>query len=114
MKLTKLRLTLDVDFDPQGMSTDDLKRNLTRVVHDATNNGTLTGDSPATVEKYNFKVTERRSVKEKKPITAESRAIILNYQDGLCPDCGWKIRRNVKEGNECLNCGHVFYSNCGK
>jgi len=112
MKLTKLRLTLDVDFDPQGLSTDELKANLRGIIHDAVNNGTLTGDSPATVEKYNFKVTERRSVK--KPISSESKAIIANYSDGLCPDCQWKIRKTVKEGDECRNCGHVFYSDCGK
>ena len=114
MKLTKLRLTLDVDFDPQGMSTDALKRNLHRVVQDATNNGTLTGDSPATVERYNFKVTERRSVKTPKPISPESQAIIDNYLDGLCPDCQGKIRKTVKEGDNCPNCEHVFYSDCGK
>ena len=108
MKLTKLRLTLDVDFDPQGMTTDDLKKNLTRVVHDATNNGTLTGETPATVERYNFKVMVRRSVKKK--LSAESKAIIANYDRGECPDCHEKISNTVVEGDDCPNCGHVFYS----
>jgi hypothetical protein len=106
MKLTKLRLTLDVDFDPQGIERDTLVRQMHDVVNRAVNDGTLTGETPATVERYDFKVTERRSVK--KPISAESKAIIANYPDGLCPDCQWKIRRNVKEGDNCPNCEHVF------
>jgi len=65
MKLINLRLTLDVDFDPQGVSRDELIRNLNNVVSQAANNGTLTGDTPATVESYGFKVTKRRSVKKR-------------------------------------------------
>ena len=108
MKPTKLRLTLDVDFDPQGLTADELKRNLHRVVQDATNNGTLTGDSPATVERYNFTVTERRSVKKKEKVSVESKNIIASYEGGLCPDCKWMIRKHVKEGDAC-HCGHVFH-----
>jgi len=114
MKLTKLRLTLDVDFNPNGVDRNTLVRQLHDVVNLATNNGTLTGETNATVQEYNFKVTERRSVKKKKPIPAESKAIIDNYPNGQCPDCGQKIRRNVKEGDNCPNCEHVFYSDCGK
>jgi len=29
--------------------------------------------------------------------------------DGTCPDCGEDIPEDVKSGQECLNCGHVFY-----
>jgi hypothetical protein len=36
--------------------------------------------------------------------------IIDNYDNGKCPDCDWKIRKDVVEGGECRNCGHVFYS----
>jgi hypothetical protein len=70
MKHKKLRLTLDVDFDPQGLSVTELKQNLSQVVTDAVNDGTLTGNSPATVEKYSFKVTVRRPRKGsgKKPV----------------------------------------------
>ena len=51
-----MRLTLDVEFDPQGCTTEELKRNLFQVVKDATNNGTLTGELPATVEHYTASV----------------------------------------------------------
>ena len=50
------RLTLDVEFDPQGTTPADLKANLFQVVKDAMNNGTLTGETPATVEHYAFSV----------------------------------------------------------
>lgn len=108
MKLTKLRLILDVDFDPQGVDRDTLVRQMHDVVNRAVNDGTLTGDTPATVEHYNFKVIERRQ--QKKPISAESKAIIANYPYGCCPDCYWKIRKDVHEGSACRSCGHVFYS----
>lgn len=52
----KYRLTLDVEFDPQGTVPADLKHNLFQVIKDAVNNGTLTGETPATVEGYNFSV----------------------------------------------------------
>ena len=66
--LVKLRLVLDVDIDPQGINTSYLKTNLNRVVWHAVNNGTLTGDTPATVELYKYKVTVRRNKRPKAPI----------------------------------------------
>lgn len=84
MKEKKFRLTLDVTFDPQGETVLDLKHRLTQVVRDAVNNGTLTGDSPATVEHYDF------SVKEIKPgETCKKCGTDLNRygycKDGTCP-----------------------------
>ena len=61
METIKLRLTLDVEFDPQGETSEALKRRMFQVVKDATNNGTLTGDSGATVEHYAVSVTQFRS-----------------------------------------------------
>lgn len=52
----KFRLVLDVKFDPQGCTPEDLKANMNQVVRDSVNNGTLTGDLPATVETYNYSV----------------------------------------------------------
>lgn len=52
----KFRLTLDVEFDPQGATAADLKHHLFQVVKDAVNNDTLTGDTPATVEHYAYSV----------------------------------------------------------
>ena len=42
--------------------------------------------------------------------TDTSLLIIDNYTNGACPDCDRKISKNVFEGSECTNCGHVFYS----
>ena len=107
MKLIPFQLILNVKIDPQGETVEHLERQLHRVVSNAVNQGLLTGDTAATVEHYDYTVKQVRSVK--KPISAESKAIIANYDGGLCPDCGRKIRRNVKEGDDCRNCGHVFY-----
>lgn len=84
MKLEKLRLIVDLDIDPQGISRPVLMANLRGLVHTALDNGTFTGDSPATLENHKYRVHVRRSVK--KPISAESKAIIANYDGGLCPD----------------------------
>jgi len=32
-----------------------------------------------------------------------------SYEHCLCPDCGEDIPSNVKEGDECEDCGHAFY-----
>lgn len=61
MKLEKLRLILDVDINPQGTEFAALRENILDVVRQAVNNGTLTNDTPATVERYNFKVIQRRN-----------------------------------------------------
>jgi len=58
MKTVKYRLTLDVEFDPQGTQPAELRRHMMQVVNDAVNNGTLTGETPATVEGYDFSVKE--------------------------------------------------------
>lgn len=33
-----------------------------------------------------------------------------SYKNGKCPDCESSINENIEDGEECLNCGHVFYS----
>lgn len=58
MKTLRFRLTLDVEFDPQGETAEDLRRRMHSVVKDAVNNGILTGDSGATVEHYNFEIKQ--------------------------------------------------------
>jgi hypothetical protein len=39
-----------------------------------------------------------------------SNPIVDSYEGGLCPDCSELIPQDVEEGEECANCGHVFYS----
>lgn len=31
------------------------------------------------------------------------------YPDGVCPDCGENIPDDAQEGEQCGNCGHVFF-----
>ena len=52
----KFELLLEVEIDPQGETQESLKRRLNQTVKDAVNNGTLTGDSPATVEHYSVSI----------------------------------------------------------
>jgi hypothetical protein len=61
MKTINLCLTLNVEFDPQGVGEVELRKHLAQVVRDAVNNGTLTGETPATVENYDFSITKNRS-----------------------------------------------------
>ena len=61
MKTIKFRLTLDVEFDPQETPVEVLKGNLFQVIRDSVNNGTLTGETVATVERYDFSVKQLRS-----------------------------------------------------
>jgi DNA-directed RNA polymerase subunit RPC12/RpoP len=35
--------------------------------------------------------------------------IIQSYRHDRCPDCGLRIPENTDEGNECEECGHVFW-----
>jgi uncharacterized Zn finger protein len=32
-----------------------------------------------------------------------------SYPNGECPDCGEEIPDDVVAGDECKNCGHVFW-----
>lgn len=32
------------------------------------------------------------------------------YEDDICPDCGEKISDILGDGDECSNCGHVFWA----
>lgn len=52
MKTIKLKLILEIEIDPQGETKDTLIHNLHRIVRDAMDNGTVTGETPATVENY--------------------------------------------------------------
>lgn len=31
------------------------------------------------------------------------------YDEGVCPDCGEPIPSDYIGGEDCVNCGHVFY-----
>jgi hypothetical protein len=58
MNTIKLQLVLTVEFEHHDVSKQELVQNLEQIVKDAVNNGTLTGESPAMVEKYSYTVVE--------------------------------------------------------
>ena len=61
METIKLRLTLDVDFDPHEMSADQLKDKLYQTVRFAIASGLLTDGTLSTVEHYTASVKQLRS-----------------------------------------------------
>jgi len=44
------------------------------------------------------------------PTEAPKLPVYKQYEDGLCPDCHEEIPLDAKDGHECSNCGHVFWS----
>jgi|FAXJ01.1.fsa_nt_gi hypothetical protein len=61
METIKLRLTLDVDINPHGMSADQLKDKLYQTVRYAIASGLLTDGTLAAVEHYTASVKQLRS-----------------------------------------------------
>jgi hypothetical protein len=61
MKTIKLRLILDIEYDPAGEPVKELKGYLYRLVRTGANEGLFTGTSPATVENYSCSVKECKS-----------------------------------------------------
>jgi hypothetical protein len=61
--LIKLRLILDVDYNPQGVDRATLVQQMHEVVNREMSNGTLTGATPATVEHYKVKVIRQPAKK---------------------------------------------------
>ena len=88
MKTIHLQLVLDVEFDPQGDTVQELTSKMNQVVCNAVNNGTLTGDSPVTVEKHFW------TVKEIKPTVKRPRRKAGQHSFA---DCGGNPR--------CVTCG---------
>lgn len=41
-------------------------------------------------------------------IMSESSRIISQYLNGLCPKCHRPIWKNVRDGDDCVECGYVF------
>lgn len=56
--VVKLRLTLDVTYDLQGVGTEEMQARLHVMVQNAVSEGMLTGDTPAEVEAWETHVTE--------------------------------------------------------
>lgn len=52
----KLRLTLDVDYEPHGESAADLVDQLERAVLNCVDNGLLSGDGPAEVDSWTQRI----------------------------------------------------------
>lgn len=60
---TRLRIVLNVSYDPEGMKPEELQALVTRNLEHAIGNGALTGDSPAMVDQYSLTVTRMEDSK---------------------------------------------------
>lgn len=58
MKPLHFRLTLDVTIDPQGVDAAEFRHRIKQIVKDAAGNGTITGETPATVLSYRYAVQQ--------------------------------------------------------
>lgn len=60
MKTVKFKLVLNVEIDTMGEAVKpmDLRESMCRALKGIVEGGTLTGGSPATVEKYDFSVKQ--------------------------------------------------------
>lgn len=71
--LERLTLTLDVTINPHGETRVNLMDSLAEVARRGVNDGTLLGDSEATLER--FKIT----VKARKPKTRTIKRLVCRY-----------------------------------
>jgi len=56
MKKLHLRLTVDVTYDTEGVSVEALKDMLEDLPRRASRDGGFTGDTPATIDDWNYRV----------------------------------------------------------
>lgn len=50
------------------------------------------------------------SMQNADPKTNHSANPVWNAYDGVCPDCGEPMPPDIQEGEECCQCGHVFWT----
>ena len=67
-----------------------------------------TGEWAKHLKPYGKRVMAKAERRE--AVRTIAKTIQDNYPEGVCTDCGWKIRSDVTHGAECRNCGHVFYA----
>ena len=58
-QIIKLRLIVDIDYIPNGVSEDALEGMLKSIVDRAANDGLMTGATPAEVDTWTAKVNKR-------------------------------------------------------
>lgn len=56
--MAKLRLTLDVEYKLNGDSLDNLTEQLKGIVRYAVEQGMISGEGPAEIKDYNYKVEQ--------------------------------------------------------
>lgn len=71
---------------------------------------TLSEDEIKIISVINREVVKfGESLEDVKNVEESYRPISSYYKDGLCPDCQEEIDVTYEEGDQCPNCGHVFW-----
>ncbi len=79
-----LRLILEVTYNDQGVPEDELRQRLDNLVIHAVNEGLLTGETEADVEKYTHRIetVPSEKIQVSKPLQAFFAAEIRNEDEG--------------------------------
>ena len=98
IKTTKLRLILDVEFALNGESVKSLKHCLENVIYDAYDNGTLAGETLATVERMNCSVEEIEENKATEKVCKRCGTPLT--KSGVCKDETCPYSDKAQDENE--------------
>jgi hypothetical protein len=82
----KLRLVLDVEYTPNGVSKQWLKNNLTEMVKHAAGEGLFTGESAAETETWSHRIEEVDAVAEEAMAGAVAMARVLGVGESDLDD----------------------------
>jgi hypothetical protein len=95
MKTKTFVLTAKFKIDPQGESSDTLKRQITSAMNRAIGDGLITGSTAATVEDYEFEVVEKKEQRK-------SGEHLFNVDMGVCVTCGESAEDELIAPTKCL------------
>lgn len=110
-----LRLTLEVEYEPNGVPVAELKNMLFDIVSRAAGDGLLTGDTPAVVDNYTHEV----EVVSEPPVLTPEQQREADYLASGASKCPWCKSPNI-EGTGDVDYDADWYSNhvvcnaCGK
>jgi len=77
----KMRLTIDIEYDTQGIPGETLKKILAAIPERAASNGSFSGYTPAEVESWSYSIQD---ITDEKPAAARKPRILVVVNRGLC------------------------------
>lgn len=79
----KLSLVVEVDYEPNGMTADDLKGMLRAVADTAASEGMFTCDSPATADSWKVDVIDGCSPAAAPQLLEACKAILASFHESV-------------------------------